>query len=329
MDLDMEIRSGEAEDDAHLVGRQQDRIDDDAAGQVVQRQGQWHDLIAAPDPAHQVSALVAVEDLRNHVDGIDRPGVARDLVLAFDGPSRPVRIAVQIFERRREFTGREDLPDQLRQGPGGRIRLENRRVRRLGRRVEVGEEKLDPGIDADGCEDSPADRVEEGLGQLDILTGANQLGVGRLHRGPELLVLLRETQELADLGHAAGDDPGIELEPFERIMLQAMPVALLEANLGAAGRDLELALVVPERRVDRGGGLPGQPVVRLGDPHVACPRNTVLGGQDSSCWNRHKRHDRSRPAVVFKPRADRSGAITCWRSPRRRTRCTSPAWLLP
>ena len=71
MDLDMEIRSGEAEDDAHLVGRQQDRIDDDAAGLVVQRQGQWHDLIAAPDPAHQVSALVAVEDGRNHVDGID------------------------------------------------------------------------------------------------------------------------------------------------------------------------------------------------------------------------------------------------------------------
>ncbi|MGD0042764.1 MAG: hypothetical protein ABSE84_20560 [Isosphaeraceae bacterium] len=42
-----------------------------AAGLVVQRQGQWHDLIAVPDPAHQVSALVAVEDGRNHVDGID------------------------------------------------------------------------------------------------------------------------------------------------------------------------------------------------------------------------------------------------------------------
>ena len=229
-----------------------------------------------------------------------------------------------------EFTGREDPADQLHQGPGGRIRPENRRARCLSRRVEVGEEELDPGIDTDGCKDSPAERVEEGLGQLDLLTAADQVGVGRLHRGPELLVLRREFQELADLGHAAGDDSGIEIEPLESILLQAMPVALLEANLGAAGDGLEFALVVPERRVDRGGALLGQPVVCLGDPHVVCPPQC---GPRRAGFILLESAQLARPVpaprLCFHPRADRSEAITCWRSPRRRTRCTSPAWLLP
>ena len=49
----------------------------------------------------------------------------------------------------------------------------------------------------------------------------------------------RDVEQLADLGDDAGDHAAIELEPFPGVVLHAVPVALLEPDLGPAGDGLE------------------------------------------------------------------------------------------
>ena len=197
MDLDVKVGPGEAEDDAHLVGRQQGRVDDDALLFVVQGQGQGHGPVTAGDPADEIGPLVAVEDGIDHVDGVDRQPVARAL------RSRSMAAATRWTSRSRSSKGTEKSHasrTSLISSASGRLAGYVRSIGGLGfgRSVEVGEEELDPGIDADRGEDPPADRVEERLGQLDVLAVPDLLGVGLLHRRPELLVPLRDVQQLPD-----------------------------------------------------------------------------------------------------------------------------------
>src|SRR5207237_8523803 len=70
--LNVEIRVGEAEDDAEVVFIQQQRVDDDAIGRVHQGDGQRQRSASGPDTADQVGALVAVEDRHEHYGTLDR-----------------------------------------------------------------------------------------------------------------------------------------------------------------------------------------------------------------------------------------------------------------
>jgi hypothetical protein len=50
--------------------------------------------------------------------------------------------------------------------------------------LEIRVNKLDVWIDADGVEDSPGDRVEEGLSKLKIGARGDEMGVFTFHLGP-------------------------------------------------------------------------------------------------------------------------------------------------
>ena len=66
-----EVGPAEPEDDTRLVRRHQYRVHHDASFGVQQRQHQGNDLGAGPDSAHEVGALVAIEDGAHHVE-LDR-----------------------------------------------------------------------------------------------------------------------------------------------------------------------------------------------------------------------------------------------------------------
>ena len=112
LDVDVEVRAREAEDDRHVVLVEEDRVDHDPAVRVHEGEDEREEPLAADDPPDDVGPLVPVEDRLEELDEVEgrvAPGRGR-------GPRpRPGPRARRLPRSRpRGFRTRS------RRGPGGR-----------------------------------------------------------------------------------------------------------------------------------------------------------------------------------------------------------------
>src|SRR5215475_5486599 len=125
----------------------------------------------------------------------------------------------------------------------------------VGKRIEVGGDELDIGRNADGAEEPAADRAEEGFGELRVgqrhdLRG--ELGASLL---PEAPLGCLGTEREAQRGDGLVDVLVVQLDALDRIPLDPLPVARVEALRGAARDGPELRVVAGKGLDDLAGTL--------------------------------------------------------------------------
>ena len=87
------------------------------------------------------------------------------------------------------------------------------------------------------------DRVEKGLGDLEIVVATNHFGVDGTHMAPELqIVQVVAGDNLNVLQHLVGLDL-VQVDTFDGGLLHAQPVSVFKARLGRQGHVLEFGKV--------------------------------------------------------------------------------------
>ena len=252
--VDHEVGAREAEQDQQLVLVEHRGVDGQLAALGVQDgQRERHLGVAVDDLAHQVGALVAVEQRGQHLDleiGAQRPVDHRQADVRAQRGQHMVDVAVQVLELALQL----EVVDDAQQG------LAHRFARRvvgavggpraglvvldvLGAHRRAHEDEVVAEVAA--VQQLDGDRIEEGLGQLGLVVVDEQADVVQLDLLPAV--------------HRQRGDVELALQPHRRLLhalvveldaqrlrtLLAMPVGGLEARLG------------------RGAGLAEQPVVAV------------------------------------------------------------------
>jgi hypothetical protein len=96
---------------------------------------------------------------------------------------------------------------------------------------EVRVHELDVAVHADCGENAPADRVEEGLGQLPIVTLRDEPRVDGLHASPDQSVGAAAAQGRPDSAFDVVDDGAVEVEALHGVAHLALPVPQFEPAL--------------------------------------------------------------------------------------------------
>ena len=215
----------------------------------------------APD---EVGPLAPEEDGPEHFEGIEKgrpPGLFQrrvELRRAERG------IAGEIFPARGERDRRErPLEDAL--CPGAPVERDEERGRRVEReRRGLGRDELGAGIHAHRVEDPAGSRVEEGLGELEILPAGGKPSEESLHFHPERHIRDALSEEGLEVPDRGIEPLAIELEALEGIGPRPVPITLREARWRPA-RDLaegaRVLLVGAEQ--PRGAGFGALPARRL------------------------------------------------------------------
>ena len=252
--LDHEVGAGEAEHARGVVLVDERRVGHQPVGTVQKGQDQRPPAAAGPQPPDHVGPLVAVEERRQHLrlERAARVGSGRPL----DHLRHRAHVRLERAPRRRETVALEDATDQL-----AGVRVDEGDVQRRlglgGSGVEVRVDELDAGVDADGGEHPPCDRVEKRLGERAVGAARDAGGEGLLDRSPQLPVAEAWAELLPQLGDRGVGGLAVQAEPLDRVRLRAVPVARLEAGRRPAGDVVE---ALAKRRPLQGqelGGAPG------------------------------------------------------------------------
>jgi hypothetical protein len=268
--VDLEVGVREAEDDAHVVLVEEHRVDAQAGGLMDEGEDEGRHSFPAAQAADAVGPLVAVEDRRQDLDGVERRpvGVAGDV--AVERPRHGGDLAVEISPQRGVRALAQDRTHERRGRGVARVAQHHRRAHRLGADGRGRADDLDLGIDADGREDPAADRVVEGLQELRIGVLSEAVRKGGTH-APPVAGGGRRVADIAD-GAPHGrqslpDGPAVEVEPDPGVLLAGPPVSRFEAQARQAGLFAEPLQVALE-----------SPMNRLGDEFVHGEKPSGRGG---------------------------------------------------
>ena len=94
-------------------------------------------------------------------------------------------------------------------------------------------EKLELRVHADGPEQPPGGRAEEGEGELGISAALHEAQEGRAHTRPDAPRRLRRPQQRRERHHRAGDKLLVQGEAGDGILLDLQPLPAFEALAGA------------------------------------------------------------------------------------------------
>lgn len=249
LDGDAEVGAREAEHDARVVRLRERGVDRDALPRMPEREHQGDDLFPRPGAPHDVGALVAVEDGLERLDGLDSPQ-ARGAQLRVDRARGEHDVVVDILVRRAQVVETEHRAHETGRGihPGEDVVEGDARAG--GGKVEVRVDELACAVDAHGCENAARDRVEKGLGELEVARARDKAGIGGLHLRPHGGGHRCPAERFPRIGDHAVHDLPVEVQPFDGIALHAVPVAPRESFGRPRGDRAELVLEGEESLVD-------------------------------------------------------------------------------
>jgi hypothetical protein len=242
---------------------------------------------AGVESAEQVSALAPEEGRPDDLGPIDaiadpgRPELGGDAAGGEGGIATCIgvgRVPAEVAEHGLDEAG------EVSNRPVGAIEA----VGRLDRgNLEVGVDELDVRVDTEGREDAPGDRVEERFRELGVLPAGDQPGVDGLGPRPDDGVRDPFGENGPNVPLDVVDDRAVEVKPLGRVLGGALPVAALEACLGAPGDLVECFAMALERLGDGDRGQVRQPAGRelaRGLPcHGSQRRGRAGRGRFSSC----------------------------------------------
>src|SRR5439155_10310107 len=105
--------------------------------------------------------------------------------LRIDGARGPARVALAVLEGRLEGAGAQQGRDQLLGAPATRPGRDEGGSTAGRRRLKIRGDVHDGGIDADGAEPLQDDRIEERLGELQVVAARHEHRESGLDRAPE------------------------------------------------------------------------------------------------------------------------------------------------
>ena len=214
------------------------------------------DLSLPPHAADHIGALVAEEDRAQHVERLDLRRAERLDNPLLDPLRRQGRIPFEVAEGDVEPGVRQQVPHHGGRPPGGRHTCGRSPSPSPGRGSGSSLGRVVDGrIDAAVGEDPAGQGVEVGLGDLEVVTPEDGLGVSLLEGHPDLAVG-KALPEVApeDLDRPV-DAPRRQVQFLNRGLPDAVPVALLEPFPHLAGNLAQALVVLVERPMDRLGAL--------------------------------------------------------------------------
>jgi len=281
--VDVEVRTGEAEEDARLVLREEDGVDDDPRRGTEEGDDEGHRLPAGVDAPDEVRPLPPEEDGVDDLHPVD-PGRRPDAGEAGVDPGRDGGgVPGQVDEGGLEAGPDEDLADEGGRVPRPPVGPHDRFRRPRGGVVEVGVDELDVRVDPDRREDLPGDGVEERLRHVPVRPLLDESRVDGLHRRPHRPVLDPVAEDPGDGAGGLPGDGAVEVETLDVVRRHPLPVAGVETETGPAGDD-------PEPVGEARPGVADRP-----RPEVGAPAVGEVDGHGAPLWPT-RRAGASRPA---------------------------------
>ncbi len=168
LEVHVEIGAREAEQDCDIALAEHDGIDQHAAPGIAERERERQHPALAQDPAHDVGPAHLVEDGPDDLDLAQRALLA-DLLQAQLQVGRDMAdAALEIPPRRAEPEVRKQFLEQQLDRTAIAVAVRADLRVDAAQRIDVEREELDRRIDADGVEQPPRDRVEEGLQEFRV-----------------------------------------------------------------------------------------------------------------------------------------------------------------
>ena len=269
-EVDVEVGLGEAEQDADVVLVGESRVDDDAALGVEEGQRERDGGTAGVEPPQEVAALAPEEGRADDLRPVEAVADSGRLQLGGDPLRRQRRITARVGVGRVPGEVAEHRLDE-----GGdvvdRVVEAAEAVGGFDRGcLEVGIDEFDVRVDAEGGEDPPGDRVEERLAELPVLPAGDQARVDRLGARPDDRVGDPFGEGGPHVPLDAVDDRAVDVEPLGRVLGGALPVAALEAGLGAPRDLVERFPMALERLRDGDRGQVREPAGREIAGRLSC-----------------------------------------------------------
>ena len=260
LQLYLEIRTGEAEYDAHFIRGGENRVHFDSVVAVDQRQNEGQVGSTDPQPADEIRSLVAIEGDRDDFDGVERHVAALALELFRQGIGGQSGIELQVAEERREGEVSKKLLDHRLDPAADHVGSQHLLDRGRRKGTKVGVLEVDPRRRPRHPYQLAGHRIEEGQRQLGIRLTRGDAGILGSQCLPELELAVRRTKRSLQVLNHPVHELAVQREPLHGILLTPTPVPLDEACGGTAGHQSELCLVRVINREDRLGGFHDQAV---------------------------------------------------------------------
>src|SRR5262249_32507129 len=116
--------------------------------------------------------------------------------------------------------------------------------------VEVRRDELDFRRYADGAEELPRDRAEEGLGEFGVRQTFDLRRELVADARPQRPIKRLRSELQTQLRDGLVDEPIVELDALDRVALASLPVARIETHRRPPRDDPELSVVKPKRLDD-------------------------------------------------------------------------------
>ncbi len=280
LEVGVEVPAREAEDDARLVLAAQHRVNAQPLLTVEQRKQHRQQLLAAAQAADQVGRLVADEDRAQDVEGLELGRAKGGDGARLDALRGQPRVLLQVPEGGPEVCVLEHFVDHPGVDAAHRVHAGAGHLPAAVGKRQLGRDVVDRRIDSHVRKDAAGERVEVGLGELEIVASEDGVREGRLQRLPGRSGLQALAELLAQRFEGLADRALVQLQAARRIAPDAVPIAPFEALFGAPGDGPEAGVVVVEAAVDDvrgarrlGGGdlfaSAGRGVFHLGDSSLS------------------------------------------------------------